>query len=97
MLFRGLLCSIILLGLIVSALDLLFTSRNSKGTQHILVTAFSLSRNLKRLFSPSKPEEQFGFLNGIKAISMMWIVLGHGFLLLLAEIPLQNYADIPMV
>lgn len=33
------------------------------------------------------------FLDGLKVMSMAWIILGHGFLLLV-DVPLSNYSDI---
>ncbi|XP_064214043.1 nose resistant to fluoxetine protein 6-like [Tribolium castaneum] len=48
-----------------------------KEPYHELLIAFSFLNNGRKLFRSSKNSDQLLCLNGIKAISMMWVIIGH--------------------
>nr|XP_015839405.1 PREDICTED: uncharacterized protein LOC107398736 [Tribolium castaneum] len=50
---------------------------HKKKPHNELFIAFSFLYNGRKLFSSSKNSDQLLCLNGIKALSMMWIIIGH--------------------
>eukprot|EP00344_Euplotes_crassus_P006801 CAMPEP_0197005688 /NCGR_PEP_ID=MMETSP1380-20130617/30762_1 /TAXON_ID=5936 /ORGANISM="Euplotes crassus, Strain CT5" /LENGTH=151 /DNA_ID=CAMNT_0042424917 /DNA_START=290 /DNA_END=742 /DNA_ORIENTATION=+ len=51
---------------------------NSKGLLGKIFLSFSPSRNLKKMFySPQKDDDYLTVLNGIRVISMYFVILGH--------------------
>ena len=42
-----------------------------------LITAFSLHKTLPAVFSTKQPPDAIGCINGIRVISMFWVILGH--------------------
>lgn len=47
------------------------------GPAHILLIAFSVKYNGEKLLAVSSNPDQLPCLNGLRFISMMWVVLGH--------------------
>lgn len=90
--------AIVIFGLIAAILilstmyDLIYT-QNVQGTEPSILTAFSLYRNGKRLFSKSSSESQLGCMNGLRVVSMMWILFMHR-VAISAFLPSINAADI---
>ncbi|XP_030756886.1 nose resistant to fluoxetine protein 6-like isoform X2 [Sitophilus oryzae] len=84
-------CSIGHLILLSTIYDVYLYLKNSKPYHSILV-AFSLYTNGKKLFKTTKhAHQQILCFHGIKGISMMWIIAGHG-AVGLTELPLFNVA-----
>lgn len=44
---------------------------------HEILIAFSVISNTKKIIKSSKNPEQLLCLNGVKAISMAWVIIGH--------------------
>ncbi|KAG8189325.1 hypothetical protein JTE90_021831 [Oedothorax gibbosus] len=54
----------------------------NRGSLPSILTAFSLSSNLKFLLSSSHGASELRSVHGIRALSMCWIVLGHTYVLM---------------
>ncbi|OXU20424.1 hypothetical protein TSAR_007621, partial [Trichomalopsis sarcophagae] len=52
-----------------------------KDTKYSLLTSFSLYSNGKRLLSTSRPGDTIGCLDGLRYLSICWIIYGHTFYL----------------
>jgi hypothetical protein len=63
---------------------------------HELFVAFSFLSNGRKIFRSTKNPDQLLCLNGIKAISMMWVVIGHEYSDIM-NAPLSNYFDMQKV
>ncbi|XP_015839400.1 nose resistant to fluoxetine protein 6-like [Tribolium castaneum] len=61
-----------------------------KEPYHELLIAFSFLHNGRKLFRSSKNSDQLLCLNGIKAMSMMWVITGHEFSNVMFA-PLSNF------
>ena len=60
-----------------------------------VVDMFSATRNLRKLVRlPPPAAEETGALNGIRSVSMLWIILGHTFLMPQAIAGYDNVEDI---
>jgi hypothetical protein len=60
-----------------------------------IVDMFSATRNLRKLVRlPPPAAEETGALNGIRSVSMLWIILGHTFLMPQAIAGYDNVEDI---
>lgn len=59
----------------------------------MVIKAFSGIANGKKLLKSSGDANKMKVLDGLKAMSMIWIIFSHGYLLLL-DVPLSNYADV---
>ena len=44
-----------------------------------VLIAFSIPRNIKAMMSTKMPRGAIGSINGIKVISLMWVIVGHAF------------------
>ncbi len=44
-----------------------------------VVKCFSLESNMAKLFDSKQSDRSISCLNGLRVISMMWVVLGHTF------------------
>ncbi|XP_044262890.1 nose resistant to fluoxetine protein 6-like [Tribolium madens] len=64
-----------------------------KEPYHELLIAFSFYHNGCKLFRSSKNSDQLLCLNGIKAMSMMWVIIGHEYSNVLTA-PLSNLLDL---
>ncbi|XP_015907619.1 O-acyltransferase like protein-like [Parasteatoda tepidariorum] len=74
--------SIIAIFILTGTVADLYTSRNPIGIFDIervpqSLLAFSLSLNLKKLLKCSRAKSKLGAVNGIRCLSLMWIVLAH--------------------
>ncbi|KAJ8909463.1 hypothetical protein NQ315_011232, partial [Exocentrus adspersus] len=74
-----------------TAVDVYFQYKNVEPPHTILV-AFSLLSNGRKLFRISQNTDELTCMNGIKCISMLWILIGHTFLMD-SEAPLINFID----
>ncbi|XP_055370764.1 uncharacterized protein LOC129605191 [Condylostylus longicornis] len=76
-----------------SIYDLVMQHLNKKG--QILLTSFSILSNGKKLFAPSLPNSDniIGCLNGIRCLSMLWVIFGHSYAFG-AALPFINMFDI---
>ncbi|XP_044262889.1 nose resistant to fluoxetine protein 6-like [Tribolium madens] len=61
-----------------------------KEPYHELLIAFSFLHNGRKLFRSSKNSDQLLCLNGIKAISMMWVIIGHEYSHVM-NVPISNF------
>lgn len=82
--FRAFLSLLVLLACLSTTYDLLKQSK-----PHKLLACFSVYSNSKTLFQISKGEGQMQCLNGIRALSMLWIVFFHTFTSIIAA-PVVN-------
>ncbi|RZC39379.1 nose resistant to fluoxetine protein 6-like, partial [Asbolus verrucosus] len=91
--FVAFLALIFLLIVWSTAYDWLLQKLKSE-TRHPILLAFSLLTNGKKLLHISQNNpEQIQCLNGMRFISMMWVIAGHGFIAM-ESVPLINYATI---
>jgi len=58
------------------------------------ILAFSAYYNGKKLLSMKKSPDQMAFINGIKFMSICWVLLGHRYKYLISE-PVVNFLDLP--
>ncbi|XP_066260576.1 nose resistant to fluoxetine protein 6-like [Euwallacea similis] len=79
-------CLIFLVMLATTAYDLYFYYADKGDRTHIVVQAFSIFHNGKKLLKTSKniSGDQIQVIHGLRVISMMWIVVGHSFSFLIA-------------
>ncbi len=62
-----------------SILDVLTPPEAPKRKQAGILLCFSLVSNGKRLFGTKKSAESIDCINGIRFLSISWVVLGHTF------------------
>ena len=75
--------------------EVAFPSTPSKPTQ--LLLCFSLYTNLFKLFSskPASEKNTLDLFNGVKVLSIGWVVLGHSFLFRITETVVLNIDEVP--
>ncbi|KAJ3657597.1 hypothetical protein Zmor_009385 [Zophobas morio] len=94
----GAIVTIVVLGIFLvlvvasTAFDL-FLYYTKRESPHELFIAFSFFSNGKKLLRSTKNPDQLLCLNGIKSISMMWIVIGHSYSGM-RNSPLSNFAEL---
>ncbi|KXZ75923.1 hypothetical protein TcasGA2_TC031628 [Tribolium castaneum] len=90
----AMLCIFAIIGLITitSTTYDVFVQYKKKNVVHPIATAFSFYTNGKKLFRLGNAQE-LPCLNGIKALSMLWVVLGHVYMAYVF-VPLDNYLDV---
>lgn len=59
---------------------------------HLILIAFSVYTNGKKLISTIENADQLSCLHGIRFISMMWVILGHRYVITTSK-PLSNLRD----
>ncbi len=52
-----------------------------------LTKCFSLSSNLSKLVASTQNDRNIACLNGLRVISMMWVILGHTFSFAILGLP----------
>ena len=79
--FFGILSVFLVIGTIYDIYGrITFTKKTDKTEPSPLLLAFSLLRNFEFLISPNKAgEDRLDCVEGIRALSMTWVVLGHSF------------------
>lgn len=55
---------------------------------------FSVMLNMDRLVAPPRAGDEFGALDGVRTLSMMWVVLGHVLIYALSGPGFTNTIDI---
>ncbi|KAK9872833.1 hypothetical protein WA026_019618 [Henosepilachna vigintioctopunctata] len=84
-------CIILVIALSSTVYDIICFLNATKPRHQILV-AFSLYTNGMKLLKSSNNSDQLGCLHGIKTISMMWVILGHIYLITIMFAPMDNAA-----
>ncbi|VEN59111.1 unnamed protein product [Callosobruchus maculatus] len=69
-----------------------FQKRKDTDKNHSILIAFSMYTNWKKIFSTKKTENNLTCLNGLRVISMMWIILGHLYGIVVM-MPKENFLD----
>ncbi|KAK9872845.1 hypothetical protein WA026_019632 [Henosepilachna vigintioctopunctata] len=85
-------CSV-MLAMISTVYDLLCEYRGQES-KHLILIAFSMYTNGKNLVKISKNQNQLLCINGIKAITMLWIILGHVYYNFPISLAMNNLAAI---
>lgn len=70
---------------------------SSKKNPNSLLASFSLYSNGKELFKTSKNSSQLEVLNGIRVFSMIWVVLIHGYALMMYFSPVVDRVGVSKV
>lgn len=67
----------------------------SKTKLGLFFLSFSFTRNIAKMFAPVKQanDDNLVILNGIRCLSIMWVVVGHGFMMDLIT-PTVNLSDL---
>ncbi|KAI6653504.1 Nose resistant to fluoxetine protein 6-like [Oopsacas minuta] len=60
-------------------------SKQAATIIHRLIVPFSLYTNVKKVFDTNQPPNAIRCLNGIRTISMFWVILGHVYLFTLSS------------
>ncbi|KAJ8916787.1 hypothetical protein NQ315_005792 [Exocentrus adspersus] len=94
----GAIISILILGffalLLVGSTSLdLYSTFNKREVRHVALTAFSVYSNGRKLFRISKNSGELTCLNGIRFLSMMWVIIGHIFSMVYMA-PIVNFKDV---
>ena len=66
----------------------------NKSSWHGFLECFSLILNMDKLVAPSREGNEFGALDGVRTLSMMWVVLGHVLIYALAGPGFTNIIDV---
>jgi peptidoglycan/LPS O-acetylase OafA/YrhL len=75
--------AVILAIMVASTLFDIFLFYTNRASPHELLVSFSVLSNGRKIFQASKNPDQLLCLNGIKAISMMWVIIGHEYSLVI--------------
>ncbi|XP_018572971.1 nose resistant to fluoxetine protein 6-like [Anoplophora glabripennis] len=81
--------------IVISTIYDVYIYKSNNKNNHPLLIAFSLLSNGRKLLHISKnstSKEHIEILNGLRVISMMWIIAGHGFMSW-AKVPVVNIED----
>ncbi|RZC36860.1 nose resistant to fluoxetine protein 6-like [Asbolus verrucosus] len=71
--------SIFAIIILTSTIYDIFLYYNKSTSRHELFVAFSILTNGRKIFTSTANQDQLLCLNGMKAISMMWVIIGHEF------------------
>ncbi|XP_033732782.1 nose resistant to fluoxetine protein 6-like [Pecten maximus] len=66
------------------------TRVNNTGIRARLLVSFSLYTNGRNLLSSKRPRGSFGAVNGIRFLSISWVILGHTFIHLSSSGSMEN-------
>ena len=61
-------------------------SKRATNLIHILTQPFSLYNNVQKVFDTYQPHTAIRCLNGIRTLSMFWVILGHSYLFVLPSL-----------
>ncbi|KAL3271382.1 hypothetical protein HHI36_021866 [Cryptolaemus montrouzieri] len=75
---------------IVSTIYDVYINHKQTESVHPICIAFSMYANGKQLVESTKNHDRLTCLDGIKVLSMMWVILGHTYLLLLLAASVDN-------
>ena len=74
----GIIAVLILIG---TVMEMYQDSNNNNGLAYQMLVAFSLKENIRFVFEvPKGAGARFGCLEGMRSLSMCWVILGHHFL-----------------
>ena len=59
---------------------------------HDLMTAFSLYKNVPMIMSTRQPPSAITSINGVRVISMFWVIMCHNFVFFFATLGVRNFA-----
>ncbi|VVD05419.1 unnamed protein product [Leptidea sinapis] len=82
---------ILLLTLLATCYDLFTQYKSTSG--NTLITSFSLTKNVQRIFAFKKSNNYIECIDGIRALSMLWVILGHTYVGIFL-LPLHNVVGI---
>ncbi|CAG9860596.1 unnamed protein product [Phyllotreta striolata] len=85
--------SVIIVVVMISTIFDLFYTKKSATVHHQLLLAFSLYTNGKKVFETSRRPSNLSCLDGIKVISMFWIIILHTYSVYSSG-PVSNAIDI---
>ncbi|KAJ3644142.1 hypothetical protein Zmor_026814 [Zophobas morio] len=85
--------SLFLAAIVASTAFDIFLHYTNKEPPHELFISFSVLTNGRKIFKSTTNPDQLLCLNGIKAISMMWVIIGHEYSNAL-DAPLSNVLDV---
>nr|XP_022912575.1 nose resistant to fluoxetine protein 6-like isoform X1 [Onthophagus taurus] len=77
----GIIIFFVIISLIIVATIYDLLTLQKKGRFNVLIS-ISAYENTKKIFSTTKSDENISCLNGIKFISMLWIILGHKYMII---------------
>ncbi|KAJ8950673.1 hypothetical protein NQ314_007803 [Rhamnusium bicolor] len=77
--------------LVTSTIYDLYLVHKNKEPPFAIFVAFSVHRNGRKLFKIRKNSDELSCLNGIKLLSMFWVIIGHIFTIYPSVMPLTNY------
>ncbi|XP_028392822.1 nose resistant to fluoxetine protein 6-like [Dendronephthya gigantea] len=82
---------------LVSGRTIIHDTTASKGRGGVFLDflrCFSLVRNTTKIFSTNVPPKVITSINGLRVISMFWVILGHTFLFMLTSYIMANPVDL---
>lgn len=89
--FRVSLCGLMVFVLLCTIYEIFVKRFSLKPNQGLL--SFSAYSNSKFLFSSHSTEQELDCLNGIRSLSILWVILGHRYFLTM-YVPIVNGLDI---
>ncbi|KAL1509192.1 hypothetical protein ABEB36_003966 [Hypothenemus hampei] len=70
-----------------------YCRKNNKDPNYLILVAFSVYTNGKKLFNYQQSKSELSCLNGIRVLSMLWVIVGHCFSVTITG-PVSNGLDV---